>query len=151
MPSPSVSDDPNVLLLSGAIPETRFAGSLLLYRLLQGYPPERICAVGPKPHAQSELLPIRYEYLAPTRSARLNLTRFAGLKRSLEAIGLAGRIPLARVDAAIASFTPDVVVSVMERHDYVDAAYRFAQRTRVPLVLIVHDRLESFELVYPIF
>jgi glycosyltransferase involved in cell wall biosynthesis len=140
-----------VLLLSGAVPETRFAGSLLLYRLFQTYPTERLCALGPRTHPSSELLACRYEYLAPSRSSRLNLTRFAELKRSLEAIGLAGRIPLGRVDAAMNGFVPDVVVAVMERHDYMDAAYRLCRQRRLPLVLIVHDRLESFELVYPPF
>ena len=140
-----------MLVLSGAVPETRFAGSLLLYRLLQEYPADRLCAVGPRPHASSELLACRYEYLPPTRSARLNLTRLAELKRSFEAIGLAGRISMSRVAAAVDGFSPDVVVSVMERRDYMDAAYRLCQSRRLPLVLIVHDRLESFELVYPPF
>jgi glycosyltransferase involved in cell wall biosynthesis len=140
-----------VLVLSGAVPETRYAGSLLLYRLFQGYPADRLVAIGPQPHAASELLNCRYQYLAPTRSARLNLTRFARLKRSLESIGLAGRIPMSRVEAAVNGFAPDVVVSVMERRDYMDAACRLCRRRGVPLVLIVHDRLESFELVYPPF
>lgn len=145
------ADLPRVLVLSGAVPETRFAGSLLLYRLFAGYPADRLCAVGPRPHTSSELLQCRYEYLPPAPSARLNLTRFAELKRSFEAIGLAGTIPRSDVDAAVGAFTPDVVVTVMERHDYMDAAYRLCQRRGVPLVLIVHDRLESFELVYPPF
>ena len=138
-------------MLSGAVPETRFAGSLLLYRLLQEYPAERLYAVGPQTHPSSELLRCRYEYLSPAPSARLNLTRLAGLKRSLESIGLAGRIPMPRVEAAIGDFSPEVVVSVMERHDYMDAAYRLCRQRDLPLVLIVHDRLESFELVYPPF
>ena len=101
------------------------------------------------PHPKSELLGCRYVDLPPARSARLNLTRFATLKRSLETMGVMGRIPARRVDAALNGFTPDVVVSVMERRDYVDAAYRLCRRRGLPLVLIVHDRLESFELVYP--
>jgi glycosyltransferase involved in cell wall biosynthesis len=83
--------------------------------------------------------------------SRLDYTRLASLKRSLESIGLLGRIPLRRVDAAVGRFHPEVVVSVMERHDYVDAARRFCGAHGLPLVLIVHDRLESFELVYPGF
>jgi glycosyltransferase involved in cell wall biosynthesis len=142
---------PRVLVLSGAVPETRFAGSLLLYRLFKDYPADRLLAVGPKTHARSETLACRYEYLAPAASARFDLTRLAQLKRSFEAIGWAGRIPPARVDAAIGPFTPDVVVAVMERHDYMDAAYRLCVRRGLPLVLIVHDRLESFELVYAPF
>lgn len=142
---------PRALILSAAVPETRYAGSLLLYRLLQTYPSDRLLAVGPKPNPGSELLPCRYAVLEPAASARLNLTRLAMLKRSFEAIGAAGRIADARVDATVGDFNPDVVVSVMERHDYTDAAYRLCQRRGLPLVLIVHDRLESFELVYAPF
>lgn len=148
---PEPSELPRLLLLSGAIPETRFAGSLLLYRLLHQYPPDRLCAVGPAPHPGSELLACRYEYLTPARSARLNLTRFAELKRSLEALHLAGRISMPRIERAVGDFDADVVVSVMERRDYVDAAHRYCEKHNLPLILIVHDRLESFELVYPAF
>jgi len=150
-PSPSAPEFPNLLVLSGAVPETRLAGSLLLYRLLQNYPAERLCVVGPRPHPESELLSCNYAYLRPARSALLNLTRLAALKRSFEAIGAVGRIPDARVDQAVGAFRPDVVVSVMERHDYAAAAYSFCRRRGVPLVVVVHDRLESFELVYPGF
>ena len=39
--------DLRILVLSNAVPQTWFAGSLLLYRLLQSHPPERLKAVGP--------------------------------------------------------------------------------------------------------
>jgi hypothetical protein len=139
------------LLLSSAVPETRLAGSLMLYRLLQGYPSDRILSLGPKPHSQSAILASEYRYLEPAPSARFDHTRFAQLKRSLQAIGLAGRIPLSRIAAAVGDYSPDVVVSVMERRDYVDAAHRFCEDRGVPLVLIIHDRLEWFDVVYPPF
>jgi hypothetical protein len=140
-----------VLLLSAAVPETRLAGSLLLYRLFQDYPADRLLAVGPATRAGSDLLACEYRYLRPAPSARFDLTRFAAAKRSLEALGLVGRIPLGRAEAAVGKFTPDVVVSVMERRDYVDVAHRYCAAHAVPLVLIVHDRVESFDLVYPGF
>lgn len=142
---------PRLLILSGAVPETRLAGSLLLYRLLRGYPAGRLHAVGPRPHPQSALLACSYRFLKPAPSGRLDLTRFAQLKRSLEAIGLLGRISTARIEEAVGTFAPEVVLCVMERRDYVDAAHRFCEQRRLPLVLIVHDRLESFDLVYPPF
>jgi glycosyltransferase involved in cell wall biosynthesis len=142
---------PRLLLLSAAVPETRLAGALLLYRLLDRYPADRLLAVGPRPRAGSEVLPCEYRHLAPAPSGRFDLTRLAQLKRSLESIGLLGRIPMRRIDAAVGAFAADVVVSVMERRDYVDAAHRFCAARRLPLVLIVHDRVESFDLVYPPF
>ncbi len=139
---------PKALILSAAVPETGLAGSLLLYRLFRHYPADRLLAVGPATRSGSDLLACDYRVLNSAPSARLDLTRFAGLKRSLESIGLMGRIPLARIDALVGSFAPDVVVCVMEQRDYTDAAHRFCRSRRLPLVLIVHDRVESFDLVY---
>lgn len=138
-------------MLSAAVPETRLAGSLLLFRMLRDYPPDRMLAVGPVPQPQSELLSCEYRYLAPAASSRFDLTRFAQLKRSLESLGLVGRIPTARIEAAVGSFVPDVVLCVVERRDYLDAAHRYCLVNDVPLVLIVHDRLESFDVVYAPF
>ncbi len=104
-------------MLSAAVPETRLAGSLLLFRMLRDYPPDRMLAVGPVPQPQSELLSCEYRYLAPAASSRFDLTRFAQLKRSLESLGLVGRIPTARIEAAVGSFVPDVVLCVVERRD----------------------------------
>lgn len=142
---------PKALILSAAVPETGLAGSLLLYRLFRHYPADRLLAVGPATRSGSDLLACDYRVLHSTPSSRLDLTRFAGLKRSLESIGLMGRIPLARVDASVGSFEPEVVVCVMERRDYADAAHRFCRARKLPLVLIVHDRVESFDLVYAPF
>ena len=139
------------MILSGAVPETRLAGSLVLLRLLQGYPVNSLLAVGPRPHPQSDLLACEYRHLAPAPSGRLNVTRFAQLKRSLESLGIVGRIPLHRIESAVGSFGPQVVLCVMERRDYVDAAERFCHARDVPLVMVVHDRLESFEPVYAPF
>lgn len=148
MPSAS---DLRILILSGAVPQTWFAGSLLLYRLLSEHPPDRLKAVGPRPQASSDTLACTYAELTPSPSSRLDLTRFAELKRSLQAISPVGRIADSRVDRAVGAFEADVVVTVMERFDYVEAAHRFCRRRDVPLAVIVHDRLESFERVYPAF
>jgi glycosyltransferase involved in cell wall biosynthesis len=143
--------DLRILVLSAAVPQTWYAGSLLLYRLLQHHPPRLLKAVGPRPQDASETLACEYAELPPASSSRLDVTRLAELKRSLEAVSLLGRIPDSRVERAVGGFAPDVVVSVMERFDYVDAAHRYCQRHQLPLAVIVHDRLESFDRVYPAF
>jgi glycosyltransferase involved in cell wall biosynthesis len=140
-----------VLILSAAVPQTWYAGSLLLYRLLQHHPGAQMKAVGPRPQPQSDVLSCEYSELVPQASSRLDLTRLAELKRSLSTILPVGRIADVRVERAVGSFQPDVVVTVMERFDYLEAAYRYCRRHDVPLALIVHDRLESFERVYPPF
>lgn len=142
---------PRLLILSSAVPETRLAGSLMLYRLLQQYPSDRLLSVGPRPHPESAVLASDYRFLAGAPSSRLDLTRFAQLKRSLESLGALGRIAMSRIDEQVGDFAPQVVVSVMERRDYVDAAHRFCRARGIPLVLIVHDRLEWFDLVYAPF
>lgn len=143
--------DLRILILSGAVPQTWFAGSLLLYRLLQHHPPGSLKAVGPRPQQASDTLACEYSELRPAASSRLDLTRLAALKRSLQAMSPIGRISDSRVDHAVGDFDADVVVTLMERFDYVEAAHRFCQRHRLPLAVIVHDRLESFERVYPPF
>jgi glycosyltransferase involved in cell wall biosynthesis len=140
-----------VLILSAAVPQTWYAGSVLLYRLFKDHPADRLKAVGPRPQPSSEVLACDYAALAPAPSSRLDVTRLAALKRSLEAVSLLGRIPDRRVDRAVGAFQADIVVSVMERFDYVDAAHRFCRRRGLPLALIVHDRLESFDRVYAAF
>jgi hypothetical protein len=137
-----------ILVLSAAVPQTWYAGSLLLYRLLQHHAPDQLKAVGPRPQPSSDTLACEYSELAPAASSRLNVTRLAELKRSLESLSWLGRIPGGRVERAVGDFQADVVVSVMERLDYADAAHRYCRRHRLPLALIVHDRLESFDRVY---
>lgn len=146
-PLPSAAD-PRILVLSAAVPQTWYAGSLLLYRLLQHYPADRLKAVGPVVQPASEVLACDYAALRPAASSRLNLTRLAEINRSLQNVFGVGLIPQARVDRAVGQFRANVVVTVMERLDYVEAAHRYCRRHRVPLVLIVHDRLESFDRVY---
>ena len=149
--TPLRNADLRILVLSPAVPQTWYAGSMMLYRLFQHHPSDRIKAVGPKPQPRSQVLSCEYVELLPAASSRLDLTRLAQMKRSLEALSLLGRIPDDRVDAAVGDFQADVVITVMERLDYVDAAHRFCQRRGVPLALIVHDRLESFDRVYGAF
>jgi glycosyltransferase involved in cell wall biosynthesis len=146
-----IATEPRILILSGAVPQTWYAGSLLLYRLLQHHPSALLKAVGPRPQPSSDTLACEYAELLPAPSSRLDLTRLAEFKRSLQAMSLVGRIPDSRVDQAVGRFQPDVVVTVMERFDYVDAAHRFCRRHGLPLAVMVHDRLESFERVYPAF
>ena len=135
-------------MLSSIIPETYIAGSLLLYRLLRGYPPERLCCIGPAPHPRSRLLEATYHALPPPKADRLNVTRLAPLKRSLENLGLAGRVALRSVSEAIRAFRPEVVLTVMDRMNYSEAALSVSRQLHIPLVLIVHDAVERFEICY---
>ncbi len=139
---------PRLLVLSQVVPETRYAGSILLYRLLSQQPPDRLLVLGPAPHPESEVLACRYQSFSVSRLERLNRTRFAGLKRSVESLGLRERPPLARIRELVGNFRPQVVVCVMQDSGYVTAAVAYARQERLPLILLVHDFLEDFEQVY---
>jgi Glycosyltransferase Family 4 len=141
-------DYPRLAIISVAVPETHFAGSLLMYRLLHDYPANRLIVMGPAPHPDSEVLSAQYHSIPEGMTARLNRTRFSRFKRSLEAFGLIDRLPLTNVRKHADGFQPEVVLSVMERRNFTDLACRFSRERNIPLVLIVHDFVEDFEPVY---
>jgi glycosyltransferase involved in cell wall biosynthesis len=138
---------PNVLVVSNEVPQTVYAGCILLYRLLRDYPSEKLVVIGPKTCPHAERLTCRYEELR-LPFERLNVTRFAAMKRSLDACASFPRVPLAVIRNLQAAFTPEVILSVMEG-GYSEVAARLARRTGQPLVLIVHDKQELFDRVYP--
>lgn len=143
-----MTDSPRVLVLSQVIPETRFAGSVVLYRLFQGFSADSLLVAGPRPQADSEILGCQYVELPP-RMQRLTRTRLARLLRSLQATNLVPGVQCgAEAQAAIETFEPEVVVTVMQTQAYYKLAYEYARRRGIPLVLIVHDLAEKFEPVY---
>lgn len=138
---------PRTLVLSNDIPQTVNAGSILLYRLLKGYPREKLLVLGPKPHAAAELMACRYEQLFLPLE-RLNLTRFAPIKRSLDSLRLLPCTPLWTIRRLIGTFRPEIILSIMGGAPS-EIAARLARSSRCPLVLIVHDKQELFDPVYP--
>jgi len=103
---------PNVLILSGEIPQTRWAGAIVLHRLFAKYPAEKLFVVGPKPHEEAEVLQCPYRELRMPL-ARFENTRFSVYKRSLAACGW---IPLPlhrRTLPLLKGFKPEMVISVM--------------------------------------
>jgi glycosyltransferase involved in cell wall biosynthesis len=108
----------------------------------------RLFVIGPKAHAEAELLECPYRELRMPL-ARLEKTRFSLHKRSLAALGI---IPLPsheRVIKLLGDFQPDVVVCVMANTPWILTAERTARKLGIPLVLIVHDINEEFEKVFP--
>jgi glycosyltransferase involved in cell wall biosynthesis len=138
---------PRVLILSNQTPQTVYAGCILLYRLFEQYPADLLFVIGQAPHPDSTLLKCRYETIVPPLQ-RLHTTRLAALKRSLDAFGVLPGISPRRVRQILGDFKPDVVVSVMEER-YAAVAARYAKSENIPLILIVHDKPELFDHVYP--
>jgi glycosyltransferase involved in cell wall biosynthesis len=138
---------PRVLVLSQTVPQTVYAGSIVLYRLLQGYPSDRVLVVGAPPHPSARVLACRAEALRLPLE-RLERTRLSRLMRSCRACGLLPGPRLGAAAAVVRAFRPQVVVSVMQVQPYYHLAYRYARKNRLPLVLLVHDLAEAFEPVY---
>jgi glycosyltransferase involved in cell wall biosynthesis len=139
---------PKVLVLSQTVPETIYAGSIVVLRMLRDYPRDKLLVVGPRVQPASETLPCRYVELSQPAN-RIFRTRFARLARSLDAFGLfpAPRLNV-KVRAEIDQFAPDVVVTVMQVQPYYRLAWQTARARNLPVVLIVHDLPQEFEPVY---
>jgi hypothetical protein len=125
---------PRVLILSDEGPQTGTAGGLLLHRLFRNCPPERLRVIARHVPAIGEPLPgVAYRRLLPPWH-RFEGSRFHRLKRSLRAWGLVPPAPLARLEALLEGFAPEVVCCVMQHAQYYDTAHRFARLRGLPLV-----------------
>jgi glycosyltransferase involved in cell wall biosynthesis len=138
---------PRTLIISQEIPQTINAGSILFRRLFLGYPAERLLVIGEPPQPGAELLPCRYQTVS-CLGRRLETTRFSRVPRTLDALGI-HRVSDRAVEKLVGEFKPDVVVTVMQSLSFYGAAYRYARKHTLPLVLIVHDLPEEFERVFP--
>lgn len=128
---------PRILYVGDVPVEKSYGGSLLLYRLFESYPAERLCILQPSQEQASGLRLDGVTYyervfplyrLAQTRLAsffRLYLACFAGAR----ARGIA---------KIIEGFRPDAVLTVTNGASWLTAA-RFAEDNSLPLHLVLHD------------
>ncbi len=138
---------PRLLFMTSEAPHTAAAGGIILHRLLSDYPAGRLLIVtNHPPPATASRLHCRYVQL-PLAVDRLNRTRLWPWRAALRALGASALVPLGRVDVALAGFTPDVVVTLMQDTWYYDLAARYAVARGLPLVLMVHDLAHGFEPV----
>ncbi len=140
---------PRLLLLTNEFPQTIGAGSILLYRLFQDYPSDRLLVVSnSRASAGAELLRCRHEWL-PLAADRLIQTRFWPWRAALRALG-ASRLPsIRRIDRVVAGFAADLVVVVMQDTWFYDLGARYAAARGRPLVVVVTDLPQAFEPVPP--
>ena len=133
---------PRVLVIGPDLPHLGVAGSILLHRLFQGWPPRSLLAAGPSVPANILKYPCRFLTYQPPlgRFEQTRAVRFLRLLRGLRVIP-AGRI-------APPDFQPDVVVHILSSLAYSEAAYSYSLRSGVPLVLILHDDPEEFNGSY---
>ena len=132
------ADLPRLLYLADVPVEASYHGSALLYRLLQGYPVDRVRVIEGNlfsSRSDRRLPDVRYESLDVCWPRLLNsrlhdwyslwlMSRSAGRTRQLPAL--------------LDGFEPEAVMTVAHGYTWVTAA-RFAAQRGVPLHLICHD------------
>lgn len=129
---------PRLLYLGNLAVDASFAGSALLYRLLQSYPSERLCIAeaGARTSALDlRLRGVRYEDYRPM-FARLLRSRFSQHYRSWLILTAAARAR--QFMALVHDFQPEAVLSVTAGHSFITAA-SLANKIDVPYHLICHD------------
>jgi glycosyltransferase involved in cell wall biosynthesis len=133
----AAADFPNVVFIAQEIPHSRAPGSILLFRLFEQWPREKIVVIGPLPPRQARILPCKYVGFVP-RTARVQHSRVAWLAAPLSLL-------LNRPPDHVPLGERTVVVTVMQTFAYYYAAYYFARKHGLPLVIIVHDDPEEIE------
>ncbi len=130
---------PPRLLYLGDVPvESSYHGSTLLYRLLQGYPADRLQIVEGNlfPARTDRRLPAVAHHTLQVGHSRLLNTRFHSWYSRWLMLGASTRA--ASVPPLLGRFVPEAVLTVAHGYSWVTAA-RYATDMGLPLYLIVHD------------
>lgn len=135
---------PRALFCTYEIPQSVNAGSMQLFRALQGYPGDRLMVLGNAPEPGAQLLPARYETLR-LLTYRLTCTRFRDWAAGLNALDWLPEPNLARSVALAREFRPDVIVTVMDKLSFYKHAWALARRLQVPLLTVTMDDPQTFE------
>jgi len=131
-------DLPTLAYLADVPVENSYHGSALLYRLLQGYPREKLCIVEPSPwrsRPDRRLEGIDYRPF-PIGWGRLLNSRFARVYGSLVLQRAPARAQ--RLDKVLEGFSPAAVLTVAHGYSWLTAA-EYARSKNLPLHLILHD------------
>jgi glycosyltransferase involved in cell wall biosynthesis len=129
---------PRLLYLSDVPIEASFHGSALLYRLLEEYPTDKLLIVEPTASCSSPSRRLQNVKYLPFWIGwpRLLHTRFAHIYGSF----IVRRAPTLhrKISRLTRDFQPEAVLSVTQGYSWLTAA-AFAERSRLPLHLILHD------------
>jgi hypothetical protein len=131
---PELKAIPKLLYIGDVPVEASFHGSILLYRLLQEYPPDRLFIIerGQASLPGRRLPGVKYGFI-PRKTLHPQMTRFELLTAG---IGEAGE--LTRVLKEAGADGVDGILTVAHGTGWM-SAYRLANRLRLPLHVICHD------------
>ncbi len=136
---------PRLAVITDVGVERSVAGSLLLYRLLADYPPDRLMAIdgGRDPKWGDErIIPgVSYHSVA-YHSTRLTRSRFNPIGQLMMANIAKGAT--SQILDLVRPFAPDIVLTVTAKYLWFPAAV-VAQKLNVPLALILHDDWPMYE------
>jgi hypothetical protein len=139
---------PKILFCTYEIPQSVNAGSMQLYRTLQGYPSDRLMVLGMPPERDAKLLPCQYETLH-LLTYRLVCTRFRAWVTGINSLNVFPEPGLAASERRTRTFKPDVVVTVMDKLSYYKHAWALSKRLGARLVTITMDDPQTFECAHP--
>lgn len=142
------ADMPRVLILTREIPQSVNAGSQQLFRVLQGYPADKLLVVGPPVPAGASKLPCRYETFVP-RIERWVSTRWHEQVNLANALGLVPDYSRRAIDRLVGDFQPEVVLTVMDLFSTYKIAWRYAKDRNIPMVTLTMDDPMHFQKVAP--
>jgi hypothetical protein len=133
------SQCPYLCVISQVIPHSEGAGSILLLRLLETWPQDRLAVYGPPVPSRATVLSCGYHQFQPSVQ-RIQFSRFAPLAPLLSLLLPPGLSSLDLPRDAL-------VLSVMQSSMYYRAAWAVARRNSLPLALIIYDDPEEIESV----
>jgi hypothetical protein len=145
----AMDEVPKTLFVTAEIPQSVNAGSMQLFRVLQGYPGEKLMVLGPPPEEGAERLPCRYEALNLLTS-RLAYTRFHRWATGLNALSMRFEPQIHRSLSLATEFNPEVMVTVMDKFSYYKHAWVLAGALNAPLLTITMDDPQTFEMAHPL-
>lgn len=133
-----MSELPRLLYFSDVFAENSFSGALVMYRLLEAYPADRLLVLETS-HQLSvparRLHGVTYRSL-PVGSNRLGFTRLHRWWQLWTTTRMSAWADL--VPEAIGAFAPEAVLTVAHGHAWVAAA-EYARRRNLPLHVVIHD------------
>lgn len=134
----SATDLPHLLYLADVPVEASYHGSVLVYRLLQDFPPKQLSIIEPKPCSSKAARRLPNVAYVPFEMGwgRLLHSRLADPYGTLVvATAKSRRAVLARL---LGGFQPEAVLTVAHGYSWITAA-AFAAERALPLHLILHD------------
>ena len=120
---------PKVLILGNQVPHLGSASAILLYRLFQDWPANRLLAIGPEYQKDASRLECRYESWNDPWE-RVERTRFKKWVRTLRVSANLSAFDERQLFAKLGEFRPDIVVSLMEFQRFYAGAQRFGTDSR---------------------